>query len=100
MEDFTVKKRNILILIILLFVFIIGGIVVFYNHNNKVNCSKDALKFKQNYEKYNGNMIKYNNKSYADERKIYARHFLFHSIRQENFPPCLNRRACSVLPNP
>ena len=45
-------------------VFIIGGIVVFYNHNNKVNCSKDALKFKQNYEKYNGNMIKYNNKSY------------------------------------
>lgn len=58
------KKRNVLILIIILFVFIIGGIVVFYNHNNKINCSKDALKFKQNYEKYNGNMIKYNNKSY------------------------------------
>ena len=64
------KKRNILILIILLFVFIMGSIVVFYNHNNKVNCSKDALKFKQNYEKYNGNVLKFNDVDTINENII------------------------------
>ena len=90
-------KKKIFIVLLLTVLLVSGTILVITLSKKDSECNQSALKFKQEYESYNNEKIKYNNKEYKLPKLTINKDNPMRKLNQDDLMKKLNKSTTVIM---